>query len=81
MPEFLTVLALYYACATTATTLPMSHADVMACMDHYEAVKTHFAPEGEPTGPQRSRTAYLNFKDWEQANQDLVDSLRPLRRN
>lgn len=74
MSEFLSILALCYACDAAAATRPLSHAEVMACMDHYDSVKSYFAhPEAAQQDPAG---AYRSFKDWERANADMVAQLR-----
>lgn len=74
MSEFVAILALYYVCDSAAATNTLSHAEVMECMTHYDAVKSYFAaPDSTASSPQ---TAYLDFKQWERANPRIVAELR-----
>ena len=75
MSEFLSILALYYACDQVAAVQTLTHGEVMDCMAHYDAVKTYFAdPSAE--GTEGAQQAYQGFKDWERRNPAIVAELR-----
>jgi hypothetical protein len=82
MAQFLALLTLYYACDSVAGKRPMTSSEVLLCMEHYSAVKSHFDVAPNSAGADSSeragsnRAAYLAFKTWEVEHADLVQSLR-----
>ncbi len=82
MSEFLDLLAAYYTCDALAARRPLTTAEVMGCMDTYEAIKRHFAPvfelapRGTPERVAQMQAACLGFLDWQEANAALVSDMR-----
>jgi hypothetical protein len=81
MSDFLDILALYYLCDATALIRPMSAGEVNDCMTTYDAVKAWFAPFNLAAPGTLERHAqlldgYRGFLDWQQANPDLVQTMR-----
>lgn len=82
MGEFLALLLSYYTCDAAAAVTQMGFAERMACVETYEDVKTYFAPgfelapEGTTARIEQMQSAYLAFKDWEEANPETVTELR-----
>jgi hypothetical protein len=81
MPDFLELLADYYACDAMAALRPLTSGEIMGCMDTYEMLKTYFAPfdlapRGTPERIAQMQAAYLAFLDWQEANAGLVSDMR-----
>lgn len=85
MPEFLTILALYYACDQAAMQTVLSPGQAAQCVDTYSQVKAHFLTQDEldalaGQAPQDRivalRQGYPRFKAWEIANPDTVRDAR-----
>ena len=72
MSELFRLLALYYACDNTAAMRTLTASEVAACMQHYTAIKTHFAANARDD----RNAGYQRFKIWERENGDLVVRLR-----
>ena len=72
MTQFIFLLSLYYQCDAAAAQMALSPEDARRCMSVYSAVKAEFA--GDDTS--NPHAGFLAFKDWEQANSDLVSDLR-----
>lgn len=83
MPDFLTLLSLYYICDAMIVQKPMAmtHAQLLECTEYYTSVKESFAnapfPEqNTPSGIAARRAAYAAFKAWELENGLLVTQMR-----
>ena len=85
MPDFFAILAFYYACDSAAMSGALTREQITYCSHAYEQVKTHFLSEEELAALEgltiaersvRVRKGYLRFKRWEEANPDIVASLK-----
>ena len=83
MPEFLTLLSLYYACDAMMAHKPLSLTgqQLEQCSAYYDAIKAEFAETPLPAAGTRAgvdarRAAYLAFKVWELENGTLVTTMR-----
>ncbi len=82
MPDFFTVLALYYLCEAAALTRDLSTEERWMCFNTYENVKSHFIDEDAPAPSdtaeraEQLRDAYTAFRAWEEANPEIVQDMR-----
>ena len=82
MPELVTLLAIYYACALDAAEGTLTQTQRFACNETYQQAKRHFAEDealrqpGSYLPPAENTRAYLRLKEWETANADLVATLK-----
>ena len=83
MPELVTLLAIYYACALDAAEGTLTQTQRFACNETYQQAKRHFAEDealrqpGSYLNPDENTQAYLRLKEWEQENAELVAELKP----
>ncbi|ALG89500.1 MAG: hypothetical protein CL814_17100 [Confluentimicrobium sp.] len=85
MPDFLTILAIYYSCDLAAQSTFLPPAEAQICAVAYSRVKAHFLTEEELAAlagaPMATRAAglrdgYLRFKAWETDHPGTVRHLR-----
>lgn len=82
MTDFLSLLAITYLCNATAEQRMMAFSEALHCANTYEQVKRHFlptftpAPIGTKTRSAQNVVAYLEFKNWEADNPELVADLK-----
>ncbi len=82
MPELVTLLAVYYACAVDAAQGTLTQTQRFACNETYQQAKRHFAQDealrqpGSYLPPEENTQAYLRLKAWEVENAELVAALK-----
>lgn len=86
MSRFVLDLVIYYACAISAETAPVTAPDAVTCSRAYEQAKMHFyaadpAPQATPDRFAQSNAAFAAFRAWEAANPDMVAALKSMARD
>lgn len=81
MPEFMTILSLYYMCDQAAAMRGLNAEEVARCMANYEQLKMEFVDEpharlGSVERAAQIRLGYRRLKSWENENAELVQELR-----
>lgn len=85
MTDFISLLAIYYACDEAATQMLLPKDEAMHCAKIYKTVKLQFLSSDDLHNYQTGDTAqkatimqlaYLSFKEWETQNGPQVRDLR-----
>ncbi|WP_298292479.1 hypothetical protein [uncultured Litoreibacter sp.] len=82
MPELVTLLTIYYACAADAAVGVLTQPQRFACNETYQQAKRLFADEphlrhpGSVLTPEQNTVAYLRLRAWEAENASWVREVR-----